>query len=101
MARPNLGEEASLPSPSPSDLIPLAQAPRELRASGGLICGDRNAWSRVRYQPIYGLVVDGTIPAERVGGRWAIRRRDLPAVAMALGLNVQDAALPATVAELA
>ena len=71
--------------PSPEDLIPLAQLPRELREAADLIERERVALNRVRYQTIYGYVVDGMVPAERIGGRWAVRRSDLPKLAAVLG----------------
>lgn len=57
---------------SKSDLMRLSDASREMR---------------VRYATLLDRVMSGAVPAERSpsGGRWMIRRADLPAIAAALG----------------
>jgi hypothetical protein len=71
---------------NPEDLISLAQLPRELREAARLLETEKAALDRVKYKTLYGQVLDGTLPAERVGGRWFIRRKDLQEIAAALGL---------------
>ncbi len=43
----------------------------------------------VSYSRLYKAVLDGTVPAERVGSRWFLRRADLPVVAGILGLTIR------------
>ena len=57
-----------------TDNIPLTDAPRALRAYG----------LSTTYQRLWGAVVAGSIPAERVGKRWHVRTADLPIIAQIL-----------------
>jgi hypothetical protein len=67
-----------------SERFPSTDLSRELAAlTGNSGPGHRKLW---------GLIVDGKIPAERENGRWFVRRSDLPAVAQILGLTVKRAA---------
>lgn len=75
-------------SGTPDDLIQLAQLPRELRDAADLIEREQTALNRVRYKNLYGAVVDGLVPAERVDGRWYVRRRSLPTIAQTFGLRI-------------
>lgn len=61
------------------DLIPLPLVIRELRALTGQL-------PRGGYRSLYAKVLSMQVPAEQIGGRWHIRREDLPAVAERLGL---------------
>ena len=54
-----------------SDKIFLTDAPAALRPHG----------VRVTYHALWQRAVCGDIPADRVGKRWAIEARDLPAIA--------------------
>lgn len=62
-------------------LIASTQLPRELR--------DLNATGRPvpRYPRLWQAMVDGEIPAERINGRWFVRKTDLAAIASLLGLS--------------
>lgn len=51
---------------------------------------DRAALDRLNYKICYGAVVDGKVPAVRVGGGWAILGRDLPALAAHLSIRLRD-----------
>jgi hypothetical protein len=51
--------------------IPLPQLPRELRARG----------VSIGYGPLWRLVIEGSLPAHRMGARWVVRAADLPAIA--------------------
>ena len=44
------------------------------------------------YRRSYNLVLNGTIPAENVRGRWWVQRSDLPKVASLLGVEIKQAA---------
>ncbi len=44
--------------------------------------------ARASYRRFWNGISNGTLPAERIGGRLFIRRSDLPAIAAALGLKV-------------
>jgi hypothetical protein len=62
--------------------VPLTKLPRELAALTGSSPGYRQLW---------GMTVDGAIPAEQVNGRWHVARADVPAIATILGLPVRIA----------
>lgn len=70
----------------PEDLISLTELPRELRKVAEPLEVDASALTRVKYQALYGRVLDGVLPAERVGSRWFVRRKDLSAILVLLGL---------------
>ena len=70
----------------PDDHIPLVQLPRELAAQ---------FTGAPKYSALYTKIVNGELPASRDGGRWIIRRADLPAIARALGLKRAPSALSA------
>ena len=57
-----------------TDNIPLTDAPRALRAHG----------CETSYQRVWGAVVSGQVPAERVGKRWYVRAADLAVIAQIL-----------------
>jgi len=57
-----------------TDNVPLTDAPRALRAHG----------LSTTYQRLWGAVVSGQVPAERVGKRWHVRTADLPIIAQIL-----------------
>jgi hypothetical protein len=66
-----------VPEPQ-SGLIPLTQLARELWSLTGQ--------EPPNYRQLHMLVLDGTIPAELVRGRWQIEPTDLPGIAQTLGL---------------
>lgn len=78
-----------------SDLIPLAELPAELRQF--VDPADTAALNSTRYQALWGCCCDGTIPAEKHGGRWFVRRGHLPEIAKARRLKVPAAVKPARV----
>jgi len=57
-----------------TDNIPLTDAPRALRAHG----------LSTTYQRLWRAVVNGEVPAERVGKKWHVREADLPIIAQIL-----------------
>ena len=57
-----------------TDNIPLTDAPRALAAYG----------LSTTYQRLWGAVVAGHVPAERVGKRWHVRAADLAVIAKTL-----------------
>ena len=57
-----------------TDTIPLTDAPRALRAYG----------LSTTYQRLWGAVVAGQVPAERVGKRWHVSTADLAIIAQIL-----------------
>jgi excisionase family DNA binding protein len=59
-----------------TDDLELTQALPELRQQHGVAA---------TYHRLWVAVVEGRIPAVRVGKRWKIRRSDLPRAATALG----------------
>ncbi|MFC7478203.1 hypothetical protein ACFQS7_27915 [Dankookia sp. GCM10030260] len=67
-----------------SHLISLVQLSREL----GQVVVERPP----SYRTLYSQILDGFLPAERMGREWAIRRSDLPQCARLLGLTLK--ALP-------
>jgi hypothetical protein len=64
-----------------SYLISLVQLSREL----GKIVVERPP----SYRTLYSQILDGLLPAERIGREWAIRRSDLPQCARLLGLTLK------------
>lgn len=72
---------------SPDDRILTTHIVRELRAGADALGIPRDALERVKYRTVYNLILDGRVPAEKVGQSWGVRRRDLPTVANALGLT--------------
>ncbi|SUZ33895.1 hypothetical protein ROE7235_03670 [Roseibaca ekhonensis] len=60
------------------DTIPLTDAPRALAAHG----------LATTYQRLWGAVVAGQVPAERVGKRWHVREADLAVIAKTLKRGV-------------
>lgn len=65
-----------------SDVFGLTALPRELTALTGK--------PSPSYRRLYNLTVDGRLPAEQVKGRYQLRRTDLPAIAVSLGLMQVD-----------
>jgi len=57
-----------------TDTMPIIEAPRALREYG----------CETSYQRLWGAVVAGQVPAERVGKRWHVRTADLPIIAQIL-----------------
>jgi len=57
-----------------TDMIPLTDAPRALAAHG----------LATTYQRLWIAAVAGSIPAERVGKKWHVRKDDLPIIAQIL-----------------
>lgn len=60
------------------DVLGLAALPRELSALTGK--------PSPSYRQLYNMTLDGRLPAEQVNGRYQLRRTDLPAIAVSLGL---------------
>lgn len=60
-----------------------------LRAPDAVRLLNRGAGKRLSYFTFWQAIQRGTVPAERVGGRYQIRRSDLPRIAKALGLDEQ------------
>ena len=61
------------------EMVALTALPRELTALTG-----QQAPS---YRALWTAVVDGHLPAEQVNRRYHVRRADLPAIAVKLGLG--------------
>jgi hypothetical protein len=61
------------------DSILLPHLPRELAEFTGS--------APPSYRRIYGLVLDGRVPAEQANGRWSVKREHLPMIAEALGMT--------------
>jgi hypothetical protein len=62
-----------------TEMVALSALPRNLAAlTGGEVPTYRKLWS---------LTVDGRLPAVQINGRYQVRRADLPAIAMSLGLK--------------
>ncbi len=78
------------PLGSTSDLVSLTELPGVLRPFAD--SADTAAQVRIRYQALWTRCCDGTIPAEKIGGRWFIRRGWVPEIAKVLGLKVPAAA---------
>ncbi len=74
-------------------LIPLTELPAALRPFADP--ADAAAQNRIRYQALWTRVCDGTIPAEKVGGRLFAQREKLPDIARALGLTAPAGPKPA------
>jgi hypothetical protein len=68
--------------PSPDDLLPLSELPRAIAALSGQ--------SPPAFGRVYVACVSARYPAERVRGRWYVRRRDLGLVAEALGFSALE-----------
>jgi hypothetical protein len=65
------------------DYVELIIALQELRSVYGV---------NTTYQRLWAAVVNGQVPAQRVGRRWMILRADLSRVAAALGIPLAAAA---------
>lgn len=65
----------------------LADVPRELAA----LADGRTP----TYQQVWGMAVNGRLPAEKVNGRYWVARADLPAIALSLGMRLKADASPA------
>jgi hypothetical protein len=63
--------------PSDSSRIRLTDATRKLFQQYG---------KQVAYNDLWRHVAQGSVPAERIRGRWHVREADLPRIAEALGL---------------
>ncbi len=79
---------------SPDDLIPLSDVLIELRDAGlpGL---DEDALSKKRYGHVHRLHADGRIRAERDGRLLKMRRKQLPDVAVELGVMSPSSSMDA------
>lgn len=64
-----------------TNTIPLTSLSRELNAFTGQ--------PSPSYRRLYGLTLDGRLPAEQVNGRWFVQRSDMPAIAQTLGLTAE------------
>ena len=68
-----------------NETVALTALPRELKAYSGQDTPGG-------YRKLWGLVVNGQVPAEQVNGRYRIRRAELPSIATTLGLSPTTAA---------
>ncbi len=73
-----------------SDLLPLTELPPALRKFADP--ADTATLKSLGYQSLWAACCNGTIPAEKHGGRWFVRRERLPEIAKARGLKVPAAA---------
>ncbi len=71
-------------------MIPLTELPAALRPFADP--ADAAAQNRIRYQALWTRACDGTIPAEKIGGRWFARRGKLRDIARRLELKIPAAA---------
>lgn len=62
----------------PNESLSLVDVLQEIRRTYG---------QPVTYNILWKLIAEGSIPAERVRGRWQVQRRDLARVAEALGIR--------------
>ena len=62
-----------------TETIALTALPREVATYTG-----QQAPS---YRKLWTMVVDGLLPAEQISGRYRVRRADLPAIVVQLGLS--------------
>lgn len=62
-----------------ADLISIALLPAEIRQATGA--------NPPSYRSIYADVLNGKIPAERVRGRWYVRKSAVADIAAALGIT--------------
>ena len=63
---------------SESERIPLVDGSQELRR----LCGQT-----MPYNVLWRAIVEGAVPAERIRGRWYLKRADLPRIAETLGIR--------------
>jgi excisionase family DNA binding protein len=75
--------------PSPDDRLPIAKLLREFRDKADALLIDRQALESVTYRTVYRRILDGQLPAEKMGRDWSVRRADFPAVILVLGLGGQ------------
>ncbi len=76
--------------------MPLTELPQELRKFADP--ADTATLKGLRYQKLWSDCCDGTIPsAEKIGGRWFVRRGRVPEIAAGLGLKVPATAKRARV----
>ncbi len=70
---------------SPDDLIPSAQVLTELRKAG-LPGVDKAKLETRKYRHVYELIAAGRLPIELDGRLYKMRRKNLPAAAVELGV---------------
>lgn len=73
---------ASPARPDPNKHLPLA----ELLPGMKMLNRESAILERLNHRRVFGAVLDGMIPAERINGRWYVNKADLPKIAELLGV---------------
>ena len=68
----------------PDAYIPLSDVPREPDVVAAAEASGRRP---PRYRMLYSRVIDGDLPAQRIGRVWHVARKDLPLIIERLGLT--------------
>ncbi len=71
--------------PDPETHLALAQLRQELKANPELDV-DQDALDDTSHRRMLEGALDGLYPAERINGRWYVKRADLPKIAELLGV---------------
>ena len=72
--------------PNPDIHMPLAQVCQDVKQRAAMLRRENSTLERLNHRRVFGAVLDGMIPAERINGRWYVRRDDLPKIAELLGV---------------
>ncbi len=71
--------------PDPETYLALALVLPDLKGDPGLSV-DRQAVEGLTHRCVFGAALDGKIPAERINGRWYVKRADRQKIAELLGV---------------
>ena len=72
-------------TPDPQTHLALAQLLPDLRSDPNLSV-DRQALEGLNHRRVFSAALDGRIPAERINGRWYVKRDDRQKIAKLLGV---------------
>jgi hypothetical protein len=72
--------------PDPDTHLPLALVCQEVRRRAARTNLPNNALEGLNHRRVANAALDAAIPAERINGRWYVKKADLPRIAELLGV---------------
>jgi hypothetical protein len=72
--------------PDPDTHLPLALLCQDLRQRAAKSAAPNTVLASLNHRRVSSAALDATIPAERINGRWYVRKADLPRIAELLGV---------------
>jgi hypothetical protein len=72
--------------PDPDTHLPLALVCQEVRLRAARSSLPNNALEGLTHRRVSNAALDAAIPAERINGRWYVKKVDLPRIAELLGV---------------